>query len=306
MKQLTAFLSLMLLTLMPLGAVPMPDNAFDESVEEIHVSTALEFVRALRSNRVIVLENDIDFETSLDHFAEANPKELPVFREYEKADQRELQQLHNHPYLTSVFDGVQLNLRDVHDLTIRSSVGNRYLLRVQPRYAYVLRFVACSDIHLQRLVLGHTAGGYCEGGVISAEDCHDFTIDECDLYGCGMEGLHLEDTRKVRFMRSIIRDCTYQIMSLMTSEDVRFEQSLFTRNKQFDQVIISGCKGVVFSQCQLLYNSGELFSFYESEILFEDCSICHSPSEMGTQYKATFRGCTFWCSYGANHESDQQ
>lgn len=101
MKKLLTALSMLML------CVP----SFSQEVEEIHVYDAISFVHALRSNRVVVVENNIDFENKLENLAKYNPDEIKVYREYDKGDLKELVKMTNYPYLTMENDGMQLNLR---------------------------------------------------------------------------------------------------------------------------------------------------------------------------------------------------
>ncbi len=289
-----------LLSLLCLLMMALP--TFSQEVEEIHVNDAISFVHALRSNRIIVLDCNIDFGNDIQNLAEANSDEIQLYREWEDVDVKAIANLHNRPFLTDPFDGVQLNLHDIKNLTIRSAKGNMYLLRIQPRYAYVLRFLECSNIRLENLIMGHTEGGYCEGGVVSFEKCENVTIDHCDLYGCGMEGINFSQSSRLRFKNSIIRDCTYQIMTLNTSEDIVFENSLFMRNKEFTQVIISGCNSVYFRECLFHSNQGEFISAYKSDINFVECDICHDVYKLGDLEQVKMEDCNIWNSYGVKNE----
>ncbi len=292
MKQFLSLLCLLLCTL--------PSSS--QEVEEIHVNDAISFVHALRSNRIVVIDCNIDFENELQNLAQYNPDEIQLYREWEDVDVKAIANLHNRPYLTDPQDGPQLNLHDIHNLTIRSANDNMYLLRIQPRYAYVLRFVNCSNIRLENLVMGHTEGGYCEGGVVAFENCQDVAINHCDLYGCGMEGINFLNSSKLRFNHSIIRDCTYQIMDLRSSSDIVFENSLFMRNKEFTQVIISGCNEVHFNDCLFHSNQGKFISAYKSEVKFTRCDISHDIYQLGDVENVIMEGCNVWNSYGVKDE----
>ncbi len=274
-----------------------------QEVEEIHVNDAISFVHALRSNRVIIVDSDIDFGYELEKLARYNPDEIKVYREYDKGDLKELVRLKNRPYLTSEHDGMQLNIREVENLTIRGAKGSMPLLRIQPRYAYVLRFTDSEHIRLENLCMGHTDGGYCEGGVVAFEDCRDVTIEHCDLYGCGMEGINFTRSMELNCSNSIIRDCTYQIMDINTSRDVVFDNCLFTRNKEFTQLILRGSENILFRRCQILNNQGELVSVSGCNgVRMEQCNICHNIGSLGDIYDVQLNDCYIWNSYGVKDE----
>lgn len=279
--------------------------SFSQEVEEIHVYDAISFVHALRSNRIVVVENNIDFENELENLAKYNPDEIKVYREYDKGDLKELVKMTNYPYLTEENDGMQLNLREIHNLTIRGPKGTKPLLRIQPRYAYVLRFTDSDNIRLENLVMGHTEGGYCEGGVVAFEDCRDVTIDHCDLYGCGMEGINFTRSMELKFTNSIIRDCTYQIMDIDTSRDILFDNCIFTRNKEFTQLILRGSVNILFRNCQILNNQGSLISVSACEnVKMENCNISHDFGHLGDIEDIVLEGCTIWGSFGVKEEKE--
>ena len=290
MKHLITALSLLMLS--------MP--SFAQEVEEIHVYDAISFVHALRSNRVVVVESNIDFENELENLAKYNPDEIKIYHDYYEEEAREIARLHNRPFLTEQFDGMQLNVREVHNLTIRGAKGSKPLLRIQPRYAYVLRFTDSDNIRLENLVMGHTEGGYCEGGVVCFEDCRDVTIDQCDMYGCGMEGINFTRSMELKCTNSIIRDCTYQIMDINTSRDVLFDNCIFTRNKEFTQLILRGSVNILFRNCQILNNVGSLISVSVCEdVKMVNCNISHDFSHLGDIEDVQLIDCNLWNSYGA-------
>jgi len=296
MRKLLTALSLLML------CVP----SFSQEVEEIHVYDAISFVHALRSNRVIVVENNIDFENELENLAQYNPDEIKVYREYDKGDLKELVKMSNHPYLTMENDGMQLNVREVHNLTIRGPKGTMPLLRIQPRYAYVLRFTDSDNIRIENLVMGHTEGGYCEGGVLAFEDCRDVTINHCDMYGCGMEGINFTRSMELKCTNSIIRDCTYQIMDINTSRDVLFDNCIFTRNKEFTQIILRGSVNILFRNCQILNNVGSLLAVSACEnVKMEKCNISHDFGHLGDIEDVVLDDCSIWNSFGAKIVVDE-
>ena len=117
------------------------------------------------------------------------------------------------------FDGKTITIRNVKNLKIVGRHGMfpppRILAR--PRYAYVLNFEECNNIKLENLILGHSPNpGHCTSGVIGATNCANLTLDHCDLFGCGTEGLTLTNVQDMTFHNSTIRDCTYGIMTIST------------------------------------------------------------------------------------------
>ena len=77
----------------------------------------------------------------------------------------------------SVFDGEQLVVTDVSDITI---VGDNSTLLIEPRYATVLTFRNCSNIKIIGLTLGHVPQkGSCAGAVLRFEGCDNIQLVYC-------------------------------------------------------------------------------------------------------------------------------
>ena len=63
-----------------------------------------------------------------------------------------------------VFDGRQLTLVNFSGLTIKG--GKNASIEVDPRYSFCFNFVNCDHCQLINLIIGHTEGGNCSGGVV--------------------------------------------------------------------------------------------------------------------------------------------
>ena len=157
-----------------------------------------------------------------------------------------------------VFDGRQLTLKNIENLSIVGQTGSQIV--VEPRYARVLNFLFCHNIVLRNLTIGHTQEGYCEGGVIMTDNCSNIKIESCDLYGCGTYGIEAAYTKDLRCVRTIIRDCSYGIMTLHNDFNVWFIDCDFYRCRQFSLIDVgTDCINVDFSNCRFAQNNGTLF-----------------------------------------------
>lgn len=153
------------------------------------------------------------------------------------------------------FDGKTITVRRLENLTIRGCGDGPVRLLVRPRYAYVLSFEDCRNVALENLVMGHApAAGYCTGGVLRATNCANLSLRRCDLFGCGTEGLTLAKTTGVAVRETVIRDCTYGIMSMKGCRDIRFARSTFTRNEEFWAVAIHDSRDITFTGCRFTAN----------------------------------------------------
>lgn len=180
----------------------------------------------------------------------------------------------------SVFDGHQLTVVNLRNVTI--SGGDDCHIVVDPAYAYVLNFVQCENIRMENVTMGHTAEGYCTGGVVGMYRCSGMEIDSCDLYGCGAYGLVADTTRDVTMTRTIIRDCSYGIMQLFGCSGATFSECSFYRNREFSMVTVDDrCSDVVFEECRFFENHGLLFDL-QSTIELKSCGIVHNdPAALG-------------------------
>ncbi len=180
----------------------------------------------------------------------------------------------------SVFDGHQLTVVNLRNVTISGSDDCHIV--VDPAYAYVLNFVQCENIRIENVTMGHTAEGYCTGGVVGMYRCSGMEIDSCDLYGCGAYGLVADMTRDVTMTRTIIRDCSYGIMQLFGCSGATFSECSFYRNREFSMVTVDDrCSDVVFEECRFFENHGLLFDL-QSTIELKSCGIVHNdPAALG-------------------------
>ena len=181
----------------------------------------------------------------------------------------------------SVFNGRQLVLRDLHDVTIVGGYNSHIV--VDPAYAYVLKFESCSNIHIANLTMGHTVEGYCTGGVVGLEGCEGVIVEKCDLYGCGAYGLVAVSSTGVEMHKSIIRDCSYGIMQLSGVKDAVFVGCDFIRNREFTMVEIDAeCSNIRFEDSRFAQNKGVLFSI-ASRASMKNCLVYHGDVEtLGT------------------------
>ena len=152
-----------------------------------------------------------------------------------------------------VHDGYEVIVRNVTGLKIIGA-GKAPELLAKPRYANVLSFDNCKSVTLENLVLGHTPEGYCTGGVVRMNKCSGMTIDKCDLFGCGIEGLMLSGVTGLKFKHSTIRDCTYGIMTVSGSRGLVLSDSKFIRNKEFGGFSFSDSRNIRFERCEIKDN----------------------------------------------------
>lgn len=154
----------------------------------------------------------------------------------------------------SVFDGSELVITDVSNLTIRGADTSLVTISAEPRYAEVLHFNAVSNVVLDSLTFGHTAEpGSCTGGVLYFENSREIDILNSRMYGCGVLGILLEKCQAVHVDYSDIYECSEGGVRIDRSRNVLFENC-----KVYDCQVYSGLFDINSSEQVAVINS-ELF-----------------------------------------------
>lgn len=213
----------------------------------------------------------------------------------------------------SVFDGYELVITDVQNMTVRGSDPFSVTVCTEPRHANVLRFVDCGGIQLIDTTFGHTKDkGACSGGVLLYEYCKDILVESSRMYGCGIRGIDLEQCENVHVNCSDIYECSEGCVYIQGSQNVLFENSKFFNcqlwNGLFEiyssnQVAVINSEiyrnmgiypeyGVLVSgNCQGLYMGGldvhdnqfnYLFDCYNYPVTVEKCRFGYRESDWTT------------------------
>ena len=184
-----------------------------------------------------------------------------------------------------VGDGYELAISCADRLSIRGSLtddGNTVTLesalRADPRYAEVIRFTNCRDICVSGLVLGHTLGGACVGGVISFDSCAGAYVSGCRLYGCGTYGVEGNDSKNLKVMDSIVHNCTYGHVDMYNCENVSFERCSFLATSGYTGNSFYSCRSVSYKNCDFGYNNlDSLFNIDGTDALtLDNCLVAYN------------------------------
>jgi len=219
-----------------------PAETADEFVE-ITANTAEELLAALGSNRRVILEEGVYnlTDAELDFISNANV------------------------YYRERYDGPELFLKDIHNLTIQGAGYARSEIVVEPRYAFVMSFLNCTNISITNLSAGHTDDGECQGGVFQFASSTGIYIDNTWMYGCGTVGLNLSEVTDVKAAGSTIFGCTDEIMEIEDSSDILFADCVFRDN--IGRVVARTTSNLTFDSCSFLRNANRypMFSVSGSE-----------------------------------------
>ena len=264
--------------------VSAPTGSFGENIkykddDYIRVYTAEQFLNALGSNRnVLVAKNT---EINLTPILNDQSNFRTRFKMWMPDVSGGVAGGRETVVSEEVFDGRQLTLVNMKQLVIEGEQNSRIV--VEPRYAFCLNFVDCNNCTVRNLTIGHTEGGYCQGGVIGMKRGWRNMVADCDLYGCGTYGLELDGTNSFSIYSSRIHDCTYGIMQLRDCEAVSCTHCDFFNNREYSLIESRGCVGVVFEDCRFFANWGDatLFSF-DREFTLLGCAVYHPTENLGT------------------------
>lgn len=193
------------------------------------ITTVAEFVRAIGPDRILEIAPG-SFVLS----------EIP------------LGQLSPYVRVQEAFDGNELVISEVANLTLigQDTILSRVLAR--PRYADVLKFENCRNLSLQNLEMAHTKDlGYCRGAVLGFTNCDTVEIDQCVLYGSGTYGIEGSNVSNLTCRETVIRDCTYGMLCFNNATNLQFESCQFFDNAGFSMINLNECQQITFSDCLL-------------------------------------------------------
>lgn len=250
----------------------------DSQGSDIVVHNALEFLMAIRDNRTITIDSKDTIYLSpvivaLKENGFCEETGIVVLEDdFEDKDNEGLLFYNN-------YDGIGVAICGISNLTITSK--KNAIVVSSPRYDDVLKFVRCENIQLSNLVLGHTDEGYCCDGVVSFIKSNSISLKNCDLYGCGTEGIIISNSHDIDCNKVIIRDCSYYTMHIEQSNNVHFTDCSFYNNREYEQINIDGsCNEIIFDKCIIKDNQGPLFNV-DSDVLMRNCTISHD-NELGS------------------------
>ena len=122
---------------------------------------------------------------------------------------------------TEKYDGFELMLQNVKNLTIRGSGKVNTTLECDPRSASVINLKNCENVTLEDFTAGHTLElGQCSSGVIYLQNCTGTDMNRLGIYGCGMIGLQAADSKDISLADSDVYDCSSSAAEIISCEDV--------------------------------------------------------------------------------------
>ncbi len=192
-----------------------------------------------------------------------------------------------------VYNGKELVISNVKNLTIRGEGIGKTELVTLPTYGNVIVFKNCVNITIENLTAGHGPKGECVGGVFKFDNTSVMNLKNLDLYGSGINGLQGENSHGLTAEMVTIRECTYNLMQFTRCSSLNFKYCSFKDTQEFDLVDLNGCEMVYFNNCTFTNNSNpkdcimesKLFKIGGSPIYLNSCTI----SENRVCYLATYK-----------------
>lgn len=128
------------------------------------------------------------------------------------------------------YDGPELIITRVSNLTIRGSGEdhNTNVISAAPRYANVLTFENCSNVHVAGFTAGHAEEpGYCLGGVLCFQNSENVLVEDCGLFGCGTLGVTGYNSKDIQIVNNDIYDCSVGGVELNNCDNVNVDGNTF-------------------------------------------------------------------------------
>ncbi|WP_160691213.1 right-handed parallel beta-helix repeat-containing protein [Clostridium sp. C2-6-12] len=229
----------------------------DEKITEVTVGTAAELVSAIGSNKKIVLKPGT---YNLSTITQTDNSNKSVTWE-------------------TVTDGKELNVQNIHNLTIEGMTSGKVEIKVEPRYANIINFSNVQNITIKNIVAGHTPSKYeCNAGVLKFSNSNNISVDNSELYGCGSIGLDLNSVRNLTFSNSKIDHCSLRAVEIRNSNAIKFSEAKLVNNEAFSNIIaVDNSQNITFEKCEMTDNNNFGWSFIEatqkSNVLLDKCII---------------------------------
>lgn len=180
------------------------------------------------------------------------------------------------------YDGYELLIKNVDNLTIHGSGMAETTIQAEPRFANVLRFSDCTNIKITDLTAGHTiADNGCLGDVLRFEGCNKVTVSECGLFGCGSTGVSTDFCNNMTISDCEIYNCSASGVWFGDSRKITVEKCYIHDLGQENEYAaiaafgVYGSQSITFSHCNTQGN--QLFYYINStnsyDIHIENCGV---------------------------------
>ncbi|MCR4959059.1 MAG: right-handed parallel beta-helix repeat-containing protein [Prevotella sp.] len=264
----------------------------EDDVTTIDVTTARELILALQNDvHINVIVNDVLRMTdAIDELVdEGKLKRYPE----ENND-------HLRPgvYWAPEYDGNTLFIVGLNNITIEATHEDQGFLLATPRYADVLHFEKCKDIVIKNFTLGHEETGDCVGDVLVFNGSENIVVEDCHLFGCGVNGLSASGTSNIVVKNTEIYGCSDRGVDLYRSENVCFDHCKIFNNG-CGMYVDPYCSDILFAHCTLKDIKGQMFICY-APVSIRNSKIEHHHDDMSEN--VDFANCDVVMDYSEAEE----
>ena len=222
-------------------------------MNKVEVSNVAELLNAIDNNTEIILK----------------PGTYNISGFFKSDSKKGLDWNAQHPHI--LWEGTELTIVNVSGLTLRAQDANVTNTRIVTEEAYdnVMLFKHCSNITLVGMTMGHEVKpGVCSGSVAAFENCENVCLKNMDLYGCGAK------IKDLTAMSCKIHDCSYGMVEINNSTNLRFSQCEFTRCQKYTLLELRAADAL-FKNCKFSGNQGDFFNAQEGKtnITFTGCEF---------------------------------
>lgn len=263
-------------------------NSINEKIVDVTVSNAQEFVSALGSNKRIILKPGV----------------------YNLSDIQQTDSTDNSVSWKTVQDGKELNIQNIHNLTIEGMESGKVEIKVSPRFANIMNFTNVQNVTIKNIIAGHTPAQYeCNAGVLEFTNSNDISIMNSELYGCGSIGLFLNNVKRLQADNCKIDHCSLRAVEFRNSEDINLTSCNIINHEAYSNIImLSNSKNITFEKCEMANNNNFGWSFIEaydkSTILLDKCVIKNNSES--TNPNVRFNNIYFFETTDYNGVSDSK
>lgn len=214
-----------------------------------NVYTEEQFLNALGSNKTIVIHNNINLSSVLNH---------------------------------------TLKLSGYNNLTITGKQSS-IRLGVTNGQNLIIDFESCNNVSLNYLVLGHETVLSCWAGVLDFKKCKNVSLTNCDIYGCGYYGIEFDDCQNIVLNTCNIHDCATRMLVVNNCEDVRVSKTIFKESDCGGVIDIHRSNQVYFDTCSFEDSQQSASSFWkcfdlDCNISLRNCIIRYKGNIGDTKY----------------------
>lgn len=164
-----------------------------------------------------------------------------------------------------------LTIRNIENLTIEGTEKTQIL--TPDGAVLVVSIINSQNVTIKGVEMGHQKPTGCDEGVLNVENSSSVTIENCDLFGCGREGLSFSAST-ITAAGTTIRDCSENIMDAYSGQ-ASFENCSFLRNGSGpDAIDVTNRQddlSITFLNCEFRSNRNSRLVDKSADVTFDDC-----------------------------------